>query len=169
MCTTPVCHPNCSKVHGKCIRPNTCACDIGWEVITNQYLYWLRQNNNKHMIFIQNIKQDCLNYHFNRVRTVRNVFHYPDAKMGIVKRRLIANVKRDGRVLIAKRVRQYFFQNVNECCIISYFSLNIRCTMLCIFFIQLYAGRGVVNMDIVIVLGNAGKHINIKDCIITSN
>ena len=52
---------------------------------------------------------DCLNYYFNRVRTVRNVFRYPDAKMGIVKRRLIANVKRDGRVLIVKRVQKYFF------------------------------------------------------------
>ena len=41
MCSTPVCHPNCSKVHGKCIGPNTCACDIGWEVInSSQYLYW---------------------------------------------------------------------------------------------------------------------------------
>ena len=57
---------------------------------------------------------DCLNYYFNRVRTVRNVFRYPDAKMAIVKRRLIANAKRDGRVLIAKRVQKYFFYNSNE-------------------------------------------------------
>ena len=54
---------------------------------------------------------DCLNYYFNRVRTVRNVFRYPDAKMGIVKRRLIANVNRDGRELIAKKVQIITFLN----------------------------------------------------------